>query len=75
MLLGILSFLVGALGGSSALPWDITSCYLARPIAGSPLGSLSFLGKDAQGQALFHARWDEHGRLPPLYPPASVPRV
>ncbi|KAI5929936.1 Group 3 secretory phospholipase A2 [Manis javanica] len=63
VLLGILSFLVGALGGSSALPWDITSCYLARPIAGSPLGSLSFLGKDAQGQALFHARWDEHGRL------------
>ncbi|KAK2509757.1 hypothetical protein MC885_015816 [Smutsia gigantea] len=63
VLLGILSFLGGALGGSSALPWYSTSCYLARPIAGSPLGSLSFLGKDAQGQALFHARWDGHGRL------------
>ncbi|KAG8521262.1 Group 3 secretory phospholipase A2 [Galemys pyrenaicus] len=34
-----------------------------RPISGNPLGSLSFLGKDAQGLALFHAQWDEHGRL------------
>ncbi|XP_058387786.1 group 3 secretory phospholipase A2 [Diceros bicornis minor] len=63
VLLGMPSFLVVALGGSPALHWDSTSCHLARPIPGSPLGSLSFLGKDAQGLALFHARWDGQRRL------------
>lgn len=63
VVLGMLSFLGAALGGSPALPWDSTSCHLARPVPGSPLGSLSFLGKDAQGLALFHAHWDGHGRL------------
>ncbi|XP_045390456.1 group 3 secretory phospholipase A2 [Lemur catta] len=63
VLLGMLGFLGVALGGSPALPWDSTSCHLAKPIPGNPLGSLSFLGKDAQGLALFHARWDAHRRL------------
>uniref|UniRef100_A0A8C5UVI6 Group 3 secretory phospholipase A2 n=1 Tax=Microcebus murinus TaxID=30608 RepID=A0A8C5UVI6_MICMU len=63
VLLGVLGFLGVALGGSPALPWDSTSCHLAKPISGNPLGSLSFLGKDAQGLALFHARWDASRRL------------
>ncbi|XP_057602713.1 group 3 secretory phospholipase A2 isoform X2 [Hippopotamus amphibius kiboko] len=63
VLLGVLSVLGVALGGFPALHLHSTSCHLARPIAGSPLGSLSFLGKDAQGLALFHARWDGHGKL------------
>lgn len=63
VLLGVLSFLGRTLGGSPALHWDSTSCHLARPIPGRPLRSLSFLGKDAQGLALFHAHWDGHGRL------------
>ncbi|XP_059750966.1 group 3 secretory phospholipase A2 [Balaenoptera ricei] len=63
VLFGVLNFLGAALGGSPALHLHSTSCHLARPISGSPLGSLSFLGKDAQGLALFHARWDGHGRL------------
>ncbi|XP_045056469.2 group 3 secretory phospholipase A2 isoform X2 [Desmodus rotundus] len=63
LLVGMLSFLRATLGGSSALHWDSTSCHLARPTSGSPLGSLSFLGTDAQGLALFHAHWDGHGRL------------
>ncbi|XP_019498583.1 PREDICTED: group 3 secretory phospholipase A2 isoform X1 [Hipposideros armiger] len=61
--LGVLSFLGVALGGFPALRWDSTSCHLASPVSGSPLESLSFLGKDAQGLALFHAHWDGHGRL------------
>ncbi|XP_019651207.1 group 3 secretory phospholipase A2 isoform X2 [Ailuropoda melanoleuca] len=63
VLLGMLSLLGVAVGGSSALRWDSTSCHLARPIPGSPLGTLSFLGKDARGLALFHTHWDGHGRL------------
>ncbi|KAM5311038.1 group 3 secretory phospholipase A2 isoform 2-T2 [Glossophaga mutica] len=63
VLLGVLSFLRATLGGSSALHWYNTSCHLARPTPGSPLGSLSFLGKNAQGLALFHTHWDGHGRL------------
>lgn len=63
VLLGVLNFLGAALGGSPALHLHSTSCHLARPISGSPLGFLSFLGKDTQGLALFHARWDGHGRL------------
>lgn len=61
--LGVLSFLGVTLGGFPALHWDSTSCHLARPVPGSPLESLSFLGKNAQGLALFHAHWDGHGRL------------
>ncbi|CAH6987677.1 Pla2g3 [Phodopus roborovskii] len=61
VLLGMLAFL--APGGSLALHWDSTSCYLVKPISGKPLGSLSFLGKDAQGLALFQALWDAHYRL------------
>lgn len=61
VLLGMLSFL--GVGGPSALRWDSTSCHLASPIPGSPLGTLSFLSKGAQGLALFHTRWDRHGRL------------
>ncbi|XP_060996803.1 group 3 secretory phospholipase A2 [Dama dama] len=60
---GVLSFLGVAPGGSPALHLHSTSCHLARPIASISLGSLSFLGKDVQGLALFHARWDGHGRL------------
>lgn len=60
---GVLSFLGVAPGGSPALHLRSTSCHLARPIASISLGSLSFLGKDVQGLALFHARWDGHGRL------------
>ncbi|XP_046944371.1 group 3 secretory phospholipase A2 [Lynx rufus] len=63
VLLGMLSFLGVAVGSSSALLWDSTSCHLARPTPGSPLGTLSFLGKNAQGLALVHTHWDEHGRL------------
>ncbi|XP_001497393.2 group 3 secretory phospholipase A2 [Equus caballus] len=63
VLLGMLSIQEVALRGSPALHWDSTSCHLARPIPGSFLGSLSFLGKDAHGLALFHAHWDEQGRL------------
>ncbi|XP_045682748.1 group 3 secretory phospholipase A2 isoform X1 [Phyllostomus hastatus] len=62
VLLGVLSFLRAVLGASSTLHWYNTSCHLARPTPGSPLGSLSFLGTDAQGLALFHAHWDGHGR-------------
>uniref|UniRef100_G1PDR7 Group 3 secretory phospholipase A2 n=1 Tax=Myotis lucifugus TaxID=59463 RepID=G1PDR7_MYOLU len=60
-LLGVLSCLGAALEGSPAR-WHSTSCHLARSVPGSP-GSLSFLGKDAQGLAVFHAHWDGHGRL------------
>lgn len=63
VLLGVLSFLGAILGGSSALHWYNTSCHLARPTSVSCLGSLSFLGADARGLALFHAHWDGHGRL------------
>ncbi|XP_005366160.1 group 3 secretory phospholipase A2 [Microtus ochrogaster] len=63
VLLGMLAFLGVAPGGSLTLHWDSTSCYLAKPIPGNPLGSLSFLGKDAQGLALFQALWDAHYRL------------
>ncbi|KAM8814511.1 group 3 secretory phospholipase A2 isoform 2-T2 [Rhynchonycteris naso] len=63
VLLAVLCFLGAALGGFPALFWDSTFCHLARPISGSPLGSLSFLGKDAQGLALFHTHWDGHERL------------
>ncbi|ELR47041.1 Group 3 secretory phospholipase A2 [Bos mutus] len=62
-LLGVLSFLGEVPGGSPTLHLHSTSCHLARPTASIPLGSLSFLGKDVQGLALFHARWDGHGRL------------
>lgn len=62
-LLGVLSFLGVVPGGSPALHLHTTSCHLVRPTASIPLGSLSFLGKDVQGRALFHARWDGHGRL------------
>ncbi|XP_007952125.1 group 3 secretory phospholipase A2 [Orycteropus afer afer] len=62
-LLGVLSFLKVALGDSPALRWDSTSCHLSAPTPGGPLGYLSFLGKDAQGLALFHARWDGRGKL------------
>lgn len=62
-LLGMLSILGVAVGGSSELLWDSTSCHLARPIPGNSLGTLSFLGKDAQGLALFHTHWDRQGRL------------
>ncbi|XP_077016648.1 group 3 secretory phospholipase A2 [Tamandua tetradactyla] len=60
---GVLGFLGLALGGSPALHWDGTSCHLAEPIPGGSLRSLSFLGKDARGLALFHAHWDGHGKL------------
>lgn len=63
VLLEALSFLALAPGSSPALHGDTTSCHLVRSSPGSPLSSLSFLGKDAQGLALFHARWDAHGRL------------
>ncbi|XP_004592175.4 group 3 secretory phospholipase A2 [Ochotona princeps] len=63
VLLGILSFLGVAPGGCPALRWDSTSCHLAGLVPGSPLSSLSFLGKDAQGLALFQARWDARRRL------------
>nr|XP_004664136.2 group 3 secretory phospholipase A2 [Jaculus jaculus] len=63
VLLGVVGFLEVAPGGSLTHPWDSTSCHLVKPIPGSSLGSLSFLGKDAQGLALFHARWDARGRL------------
>ncbi|XP_008140631.3 group 3 secretory phospholipase A2 [Eptesicus fuscus] len=62
-LLWVLSFVGAALEGSSALRWNSTSCHLARSSPGSPSGSLSFLGKDARGLALVHARWDGRGRL------------
>lgn len=62
-LLRVLSFLGVVPGGSPALHLHTTSCHLVRPTASIPLGSLSFLGKDVQGRALFHARWDGHGRL------------
>ncbi|XP_005869834.1 PREDICTED: group 3 secretory phospholipase A2 isoform X2 [Myotis brandtii] len=62
-LLGVLSCLGAALEGSPAPRWHSTSCHLARSVPGSPSGSLSFLGKDAQGLAVFHAHWDGHGRL------------
>ncbi|XP_010602117.1 group 3 secretory phospholipase A2 isoform X1 [Fukomys damarensis] len=63
VLLGVLGFLGVAPGGSPARHWDSTSCHLTRHIPGRSLGSLSFLGKDAQGLALFLAHWDAHGRL------------
>ncbi|XP_047418872.1 group 3 secretory phospholipase A2 isoform X2 [Sciurus carolinensis] len=63
VLLGVLGFLGMTPGGSHALHWGSTSCHLARSTPGSPLGSLSFLGKDVQGLALFHARWDRQRRL------------
>ncbi|MEJ1274455.1 phospholipase A2 group III [Cricetulus griseus] len=63
VLLGVLAFLGVAPGGSLTLHWDSTSCHLVKPIPGSPLGSLSFLGKDAQGLALFQALWDARYRL------------
>ncbi|KAM9195102.1 group 3 secretory phospholipase A2 [Dugong dugon] len=59
----VLGFLEVALGGSSALRWDSTSCHLAGPMPGGHLEFLSFLGKDARGLALFHAHWDGRGRL------------
>ncbi|XP_036012545.1 group 3 secretory phospholipase A2 isoform X8 [Mus musculus] len=59
VLLGVLAFLEG----SHTRHWDSTSCHLVQPIPGNPLGSLSFLGKDAQGLALFQAFWDTHHRL------------
>ncbi|XP_008839248.1 group 3 secretory phospholipase A2 isoform X2 [Nannospalax galili] len=62
-MLEVLGFLGVVPGGSLTLRWDSTSCHLVRSIPGSPLGSLSFLGKDAQGLALFQARWDARGRL------------
>lgn len=63
VLLGVLVFLEVAPGDSHTLHWSSTSCHLVRPIPGSPLGSLSFLGKDAQGLALFQALWDAQHRL------------
>ncbi|XP_054450361.1 group 3 secretory phospholipase A2 [Pteronotus mesoamericanus] len=63
VLLGVLTCLRSTLGDSPAFRWHSTSCHLSRPIPGSPMGSLSFLGTDAQGLALFHALWDGHGRL------------
>lgn len=63
VLLGVLAFLGVAPGDPRTLHWDSTSCHLVRPIPGNPLGSLSFLGKDAQGLALFQALWDAHHRL------------
>lgn len=63
VLLGVLAFVGVAPGGSHTLHWHSTSCHLVRPIPGSPLGSLSFLGTDAQGLALFQAFWDAHHRL------------
>ncbi|XP_005396354.1 PREDICTED: group 3 secretory phospholipase A2 isoform X3 [Chinchilla lanigera] len=64
VLLGVLSFLAVAPGGCAAYYWASTSCYYwTKHVPGSPLGSLSFLGKDAQGLALFHAHWDAQGRL------------
>lgn len=60
---GVLGFLGIAPGGSLTLRWDRTFCHLVRPISGNPLGSLSFLGKDVQGLALFQARWDARSRL------------
>nr|XP_005567625.2 group 3 secretory phospholipase A2 [Macaca fascicularis] len=62
-LFGMLGFLGVALGGSPALHWYRTSCHLTKPVPGNPLGSLSFLAKDAQGLTLIHARWDAHRRL------------
>ncbi|XP_034365262.1 group 3 secretory phospholipase A2 isoform X1 [Arvicanthis niloticus] len=63
VLLGVLAFLGVAPEGSFIHHWDSTSCHLVRPIPGNPLGSLSFLGEDAQGLALFQAFWDAHHRL------------
>ncbi|XP_042522125.1 group 3 secretory phospholipase A2 [Dipodomys spectabilis] len=63
VLLGVLGFLGVLPGGSLTLRWDSTFCHLARPTPGRPLGSLSFLSKDAQGLALFEAQWDDYGRL------------
>ncbi|XP_032772135.1 group 3 secretory phospholipase A2 [Rattus rattus] len=63
ILLGVLAFLGVVPEGSHTLHWDSTSCHLVRSISGSPLGSLSFLGEDAQGLALFQALWDAHHRL------------
>ncbi|KAM5238941.1 group 3 secretory phospholipase A2 [Ctenodactylus gundi] len=63
VVLGVLGFLGLALRDSSALRLSSTSCHLATPIPGNPLGSLSFLGKDAQGLALFFAHWDAQRRL------------
>ncbi|XP_059131607.1 group 3 secretory phospholipase A2 [Peromyscus eremicus] len=63
VLLGMLAFLGVAPRGSLTLHWNSTSCYLVKLIPGSPPGSLSFLGKDAQGLALFQALWDAHYRL------------
>ncbi|KAM6155735.1 group 3 secretory phospholipase A2 [Rhynchocyon petersi] len=59
-MLGVLGV---ALGDPSALGWGSTSCHLTGPVPGAPLGFLSFLGKNAHGTALFHARWDGRGRL------------
>ncbi|XP_017355056.1 group 3 secretory phospholipase A2 [Cebus imitator] len=59
----MLGFLGVALGGSPALCWHSASCHLAKPIPGNPLGSLSFLAKDAQRLVLIHALWDAHRRL------------
>lgn len=64
VLLGMLGFLGVVPESSAAHYWENSSCYYWNmPIPGSPLGSLSFLAKDAQGLALFHAHWDAHGRL------------
>ncbi|XP_028726526.1 group 3 secretory phospholipase A2 [Peromyscus leucopus] len=63
VLLGMLAFLGVAPRGSLTLHWNSTSCYLVKRIPGSPPGSLSFLGKDAQGLAIFQALWDAHHRL------------
>ncbi|EHB06755.1 Group 3 secretory phospholipase A2 [Heterocephalus glaber] len=63
VLLGVLGFLGVTPGGSLARHWDSTSCHLTRHIPGRSLGSLSFLGKDAQSLALFLAHWDAHGKL------------
>ncbi|XP_004645572.1 group 3 secretory phospholipase A2 [Octodon degus] len=64
VMLGVLGFLGVAPVGFAAYYWGNTSChYWTKRVPGSPLGSLSFLSKDAQGLALFHAHWDAHGRL------------
>ncbi|XP_045145493.1 group 3 secretory phospholipase A2 [Echinops telfairi] len=62
VLLGVLGFLGVALGNAPVPHWDSTFCHLAGPLGG-PLAFLSFLAKDAGGLALFHTRWDGHGRL------------
>ncbi|XP_075389522.1 group 3 secretory phospholipase A2 [Tenrec ecaudatus] len=61
--LGVLGFLGVALGNSPVPRWDRTFCHLAGPSFGGPLAFLSFLAKDAGRLALFHTRWDGHGRL------------